>query len=430
MYYILHIAKNFAIILSIIKFKQVPLRGFFCARHCEERYARRGNPMQGHQYYNLIIIGAGAAGLFAASQAGKQGKKVLLLEHSMKIGEKIRISGGGRCNFTNLGASPENYLSQNPHFCKSAMAAYRPEDFIALVEAHKIPFHEKKLGQLFCDDSSQDIIEMLLIELRQSSARLITQCSVKSISKENFFMVDTNLGGFRADQVIIATGGLSIPQIGATDFAYRIAKQFGLNVIKPKPGLVPFTCKQELIAELAGISFDSLVTLRKTSFRENILFTHRGLSGPAILQISSYWNPGETVSINLIPGRDLYQELVDQKSSTKQIKSHLDFSEKFITRLGEEFDLSQKLCETSNAKLKAISDRLSNWQVTPSGTEGFAKAEVTVGGVDTNELNSKNMEVKKVPGLHFIGEAVDVTGWLGGYNFQWAWASAYAASIQ
>ncbi|MDD9898603.1 MAG: aminoacetone oxidase family FAD-binding enzyme [Candidatus Melainabacteria bacterium] len=301
---------------------------------------------------DTIVIGAGAAGLFAASQASKLGKQVLVLEHSNKIGEKIRISGGGRCNFTNVGASPENYLSQNPHFCKSAFSAYAADDFIRLVESYKIPYHEKKLGQLFCDESSQAIIDLLLNEAKQ--VKIFKQCSVAAITKGERFLLKTNKGEFETKQLIIATGGLSIPQLGASDFAYRMAKQFDLNVIEPKPGLVPFTCRQEQVAELAGISFDSLVTLRKTSFRENILFTHRGLSGPAILQISSYWNSGETITINLLPDRDLYQELIDQKSSTKLIKSHLDFPEKFITKLGEEFDLSQKLCETSNAKLKAI----------------------------------------------------------------------------
>ena len=388
--------------------------------------------MSDSELCDVIVIGAGAAGFFAAIEAGKRGLKVLLLDHSKKIGEKIRISGGGRCNFTNLGAGPENYISQNPHFCKSALASYTAQDFIDLVEKHNIPYHEKKLGQLFCDRGSGDIITLLHREAERAGVEILTNCKVRDFGPESYkdgkFELETSLGDFQASSVVIATGGLSIPQIGATDFGYKIARNFGLEIIEPRPALVPFTCKQEVFAELTGMSLDTVVSLGKTSFRENILFTHKGLSGPAILQISSYWNPGDFITIDTCPDRDLYQELVDlKKQSTKQIKTLLDYPDKFLDNIGSVFDLSQKISETSNQFLQELSHKLKNWQITPTGTEGFAKAEVTVGGVDTNELNSKTMEAKKVPGLYFIGEVVDVTGWLGGYNFQWAWASGFSA---
>lgn len=384
------------------------------------------------EQYDVIVIGAGAAGFMTAIEAGKRGLKVLLLDHSNKIGEKIRISGGGRCNFTNLDASAENYLSQNPHFCKSALASYSPQDFIDLVEKHNIPYHEKKLGQLFCDRGSGDIITMLHREADRANVELLTNCKVRDFGPAEYqddkFNLETSLGDFQTNSVIIATGGLSIPQIGATDFGYKIARNFGLKIVEPRPALVPFTCKQEVFAELTGMSLDTVVSLGKTSFRENILFTHKGLSGPAILQISSYWDHGDSITIDTCPDRDLYQELIElKKQSNKQIKNLLDYPDKFLDKIGSVFDLSQKIAEISNSELKKLTDMLKNWQITPTGTEGFAKAEVTVGGVDTNELNSKTMEAKKVPGLYFIGEVVDVTGWLGGYNFQWAWSSGYVA---
>ncbi|MBT6842577.1 MAG: NAD(P)/FAD-dependent oxidoreductase [Candidatus Melainabacteria bacterium] len=388
--------------------------------------------MSDPELYDSIIIGAGAAGFFAAIEAGKRGLKVLLLDHSNKIGEKIRISGGGRCNFTNIGAGPENYISQNPHFCKSALASYTAQDFINLVEKHNIPYHEKKLGQLFCDRGSGDVITLLHREADRANVEILTNCKIRDFGPESYkdgvFEIETSLGDFQSSSIVIATGGLSIPQIGATDFGYKTARNFGLKIVEPKPALVPFTTKEDVFAELTGMSLDTVVSTNKTSFRENILFTHKGLSGPAILQISSYWDHGDSITIDTCPDRDPYQELVDlKKQSTKQIKSLLDYPDKFIDKLAREFDLSQKISETSNQFLQELAHKLKNWQITPTGTEGFAKAEVTVGGVDTNDLNSKTMEAKKVPGLYFIGEVVDVTGWLGGYNFQWAWASGFSA---
>ena len=388
--------------------------------------------MSDPELYDSIIIGAGAAGFFAAIEAGKRGLKVLLLDHSNKIGEKIRISGGGRCNFTNIGAGPENYISQNPHFCKSALASYTAQDFINLVEKHNIPYHEKKLGQLFCDRGSGDVITLLHREADRANVEILTNCKIRDFGPESYkdgvFEIETSLGDFQSSSIVIATGGLSIPQIGATDFGYKTARNFGLKIVEPKPALVPFTTKEDVFAELTGMSLDTVVSTNKTSFRENILFTHKGLSGPAILQISSYWDHGDSITIDTCPDRDPYQELVDlKKQSTKQIKSLLDYPDKFIDKLAREFDLSQKISETSNQFLQELAHKLKNWQITPTGTEGFAKAEVTVGGVDTNDLNSKTMEAKKVPGLYFIGEVVDVAGWLGGYNFQWAWASGFSA---
>ncbi len=394
--------------------------------------------------YNLIIIGAGAAGFMAAISAGKRGLSVLLIDHSKKIGEKIRISGGGRCNFTNIYASAENYISNNPHFCKSALANFTPQDFLALVEKYKIPYHEKKLGQLFCDGKSTEIIDMLYREAKLSKVTIVNDYQVQEI-KEGFTVV-SNQGEFNAPSLAIATGGLSIPQIGATDLAYRVAKQFGLNIIEPSPALVSFTCKEIIFRDLAGLSFDAQVTLGKRSFRENILFTHKGLSGPAILQISSYWKQGDTININLCPDLDLKKYLLENKKQEKRkLKNILKeikfkagqaeyakinrgtiFPDNFVDHLASEYDLEKPLAEYANETLEKISSRLQSWQVKPTGTEGYAKAEVTTGGVDTNELNSKTMESKKVPGLYFIGECVDVTGWLGGYNFQWAWASGYA----
>ncbi len=394
--------------------------------------------------YDAIIIGAGAAGFMAAITAGKQGLNVLLLDHSKKIGEKIRISGGGRCNFTNIYASPENYLSKNPHFCKSALANFTPQDFITLVEKHQIKYHEKKLGQLFCDGKSTEILNMLYKEAKLSKVNIINECQIEKIQEG--FKVATNQGKFNAPALVIATGGLSIPLIGATDLAYKAAKQFGLNIIEPSPALVPFTCKEPIFKALAGLSFDAEVSLNKKSFRENILFTHKGLSGPAILQISSYWKAGDTININLCPDLDLKRYLLDNKKQEKRkLKNILKeikfkpeqaefskinrgtiFPDNFIDYIATEYDLEKPLAEYSNEALEKLAARLQSWQITPSGTEGYAKAEVTTGGIDTNELNSKTMESKKIPGLYFIGECVDVTGWLGGYNFQWAWASGFA----
>lgn len=403
--------------------------------------------------YKIIIIGAGAAGFMAAITAAQKGINTLLLDASEKIGEKIRISGGGRCNFTNIGASHENYLSQNKNFCRSALSKYKAEKFIDLVEKHGISYHEKKLGQLFCDDSSQEIITMLFKEAHQAGVEIYNPVKIKTVKKdgENFLLESSNQS-FKCQKLIIATGGLSIPKIGASDFAHRIAKEFNLNIIPPRPALVPFTLEDDFFTSQSGLSFDAEVKLGKISFRENILFTHKGLSGPAILQISSYWQEGETITINLAPEIDIYEHLVKVKTqekkkikniikeiefskpSNKDIKRKIDrkfiFPEQYLEKLAEQnpdIDFEQSIAEASNKSLKSLANLLNNWQVKPNGTEGYAKAEVTLGGVDTKELDSKTMEAKKVPGLYFIGEAVDVTGWLGGYNFQWAWASGFAA---
>lgn len=380
--------------------------------------------------FDAIIIGAGAAGLFCAMQAGKRGRKVLVVEHNAQIGRKILISGGGRCNFTNLHTKAENFISANPHFCKSALARYTPNDFVELVRRHRIEFYEKKLGQLFCRQSSRQIVEMLLAECEKAKVEIRTNCTVKNIRKDVFFEIETNQGIFSGESLVIATGGLSFPKIGATDFGYKIARQFGLKIIETKPSLVPLIIsKNSGFNQLAGISIDSLVSTGKHSFRENILFTHRGLSGPAILQISNYWQKDQQISINLLPDFDVL-ELFEKNISNKQ---YLDnFLGKFLpNRFAEIFTASnfpnKPLNQFSRKELEKIAERLNNWQVLFNETEGYHKAEVTIGGVDTNELSSQTMESKKVAGLFFIGEVADVTGWLGGYNFQWAWSSAFVA---
>ncbi len=381
--------------------------------------------------FDAIIIGAGAAGLFCAIEAGKRGRKVLVIEHNAQIGRKILISGGGRCNFTNANTKAENFISNNPHFCKSALARYTPQNFVELVKKHRIEFYEKKLGQLFCRESSRKIVEMLLSECEKAKAEIRTSCTVKNVRKDNFFEVETNQGIFTAENLVIATGGLSFPKIGATDFGYKIARQFGLKILETRPSLVPLVfSKSENFGKLAGVSVDSIVsTGGKHSFRENILFTHRGLSGPAILQISNYWKKEKPVSIDLLPERDAL-DLFEKNLSNKQ---NLDnFLGKFLpNRFAEIFtenNLSNKpLNRLSRKEIEKIAERLNNWQVSFNETEGYHKAEVTLGGIDTNELSSQTMESKRVSGLFFIGEVADVTGWLGGYNFQWAWSSGFAA---
>ena len=379
---------------------------------------------------DVIILGGGAAGLFCASVAAKRGRKVVVLERAEKVGKKILISGGGRCNFTNLHTKPENFLSNNPNFAKSALARFTPQDFRALVKQHRIAFHEKKLGQLFCDGSSQQIVDLLLHEC--SAAAIKVHGEVKSIQKPDQFIVETNQGTFTSQSLVIATGGVSIPKMGATDFGYRVAKQFGLKLIHPRPALVPFTLPATELAtfsELSGVSVDAVVSLGKQQFRENILFTHRGLSGPAILQISSYWQSGQSVKINLLPDENLEDVLAPYQSS------NLNFATWLGTHLPQRFAKAwatlqaadKPLRQFNTKELRRVAEQLQHWQLTPNGTEGFAKAEVTSGGVDTNELSSKTMEANKVPGLYFIGEVVDVTGHLGGFNFQWAWASGNAA---
>lgn len=382
---------------------------------------------------DVIIIGGGAAGLMCAIEAGKRGRNVLVIEHCEKIGKKILISGGGRCNFTNKNVFPENFISQNPHFCKSALSRFTPEDFISMIEMHNIAYHEKKLGQLFCDASSRQIVEMLEIECRNYGVKIITHCEVKNIVKKELFEIDTNREQkYSAESVVIATGGISIPKMGATDFGYKIAKQFNIDLTSIFPALVPFTFSGEnkkMFAEISGVSIDSEVSCNGISFRENILFTHKGMSGPAILQISSYWQKGNPISLNLLPDLNLYDILKENSKGKTELVNFLSayFPKRFAQVFTENYFPSKPLINYSDKELKLISDKIHNWNLLPSGTEGFDKAEVTAGGIDTNELSSKTMESKKVKGLYFIGEVADVTGWLGGYNFQWAWASGFAA---
>lgn len=383
---------------------------------------------------DVIVIGAGAAGLMAAISAGKRGRKVLVLDHSNKVGKKILMSGGGRCNFTNYDIQPENYISQNPHFCKSALSRYTQWDFIALVEKHGIAYHEKTLGQLFCDNKSKDILNMLLDECEQVKATIRDHCCIEKITKiEQGFKVTTNQGNKQCQSLVVATGGLSIPKMGATGFGYEIAKQFGIEVLPAQAALVPFTLNDKMKAdfvELSGTSVDATVTCNNQSFRENILFTHRGLSGPAILQISSYWNQGDEVAINLLPDCNVVELL--NTNSKKQLNTVLSevFSKKLANTLCEmwfkEFT-NKALIEVSKESKEKITQQLTNWQFKPNGTEGYRTAEVTRGGINTDEVSSKTFESHKVKGLYFIGEVLDVTAHLGGYNFQWAWSSGYAA---
>lgn len=383
--------------------------------------------------FDIAVIGGGAAGLMAAATAGKRGRRVILIEHTSKIGEKIRISGGGRCNFTNLFASPKNYISQNKHFAKSALARYTQHDFIKLVESYGIAYHEKTLGQLFCDGSSKQIINMLLSECQKGQVEVRLDCSVSSIQKSDRFIITTNAGIIEVGSVVIATGGLSIPQIGASDFGYKIAKQFGIKTLATKPALVPLkvdSAKLDMCTALSGVSQDSLVTYKNTQFRENILFTHRGLSGPAILQISSYLErfSQEQISIDLLPNVNLKQEFITHKNSKQTVANFL--KSYLPSRLVEAMatsDFDRAITDLKNSVLFNIASSIHEFKMPINGSEGYQKAEVTVGGVDTGELSSKTMESKKIPGLFFIGEVVDVTGWLGGYNFQWAWSSGHVA---
>jgi len=432
------------------------------------------------QQADVLIIGGGAAGLMCALTAGQRGKRVLVIEHANRVGKKILMSGGGRCNFTNTGTSPGNFISANRHFCKSALARYTPADFIALVEKHVIPYHEKKLGQLFCDGSSQQIIDMLLRECHDAGVAIRCGCEVRQVSslesgegtgerghpariseegatadarahagvEECSFEIQTNQGVFQSSSLVIATGGLSIAPLGATDFGYRVAKQFGLRIEETRAGLVPLTLPPQLqkqLAKLSGISIDAQVSCQgfpssggqrnAPVFRENILITHRGLSGPAILQISNYWRPGEAVSINLLPDKDLMEIISRLTESGLEQDSEITLltllsrylPRRFAQAWCDLYRASRPVKQYSNSEIQEIARNIHNLQLTPSGTEGFRKAEVTAGGVSTAELSSQTMEAKQVPGLFFIGEVVDVTGQLGGYNFQWAWASGYAA---
>lgn len=382
--------------------------------------------------WDCIIIGAGAAGLFCAIEAGRRGRKVLLLEHAERVGKKISISGGGRCNFTNIHTTAENYISANTHFSKSALARYTPQDFISLVEKHRIKYHEKKLGQLFCEGSSQQIIEMLLAECRGAGVEILCGCRVLSVRRDESFRIETNRGSFVSQSLVIATGGLSIPKLGATDFGYRLARQFGLKIEEPRPALVPLTLTRQMLGQLSplsGVSLGAIVSCCDKEFRENILITHRGLSGPAILQISSYWKSNVAVSINLLPDEDAFDLLRRNHDSAIELANLLAqrLPRRFAHAWCELYAESRPLRSYTGEELYRIAQKIHEMRITPSGTEGFKKAEVTAGGVSTDELSSKTMEARRVPGLYFIGEVVDVTGQLGGYNFQWAWASAYAA---
>jgi predicted Rossmann fold flavoprotein len=381
---------------------------------------------------DVLIIGAGAAGMMCALTAAQRGRSVLLLDHAAKLAEKIRISGGGRCNFSNLTSRPENYISQNPHFCRSALARFTPQHFIAMLNKHGIGYHEETLGQLFCDDGSEAIIAMLKSECDAVGVRWCMPCSVEKIEHDDAYFVTTPRGKYRAKSLVVATGGLSVPQIGATPIGYKIAEQFGIPMTKLKPGLVPLNFHPEewvAYAELTGVSLDAVVSFGKHCFRENLLFTHRGLSGPAILQISSCWEHGKPLSIDLLPDHDL-REIFLQQGSSKMLLSNF-LAQYLPKRLAEivalQWTENKPLNQYAEKDLRALAEKLNNWQITPTGTLGYNKAEVTCGGVDTHALSSKTMQCNDVPGLFFIGEVLDVTGQLGGYNFQWAWASGYAA---
>ena len=387
------------------------------------------------QKYDVIIIGAGAAGLMSAIEAGKRGRKVLLVDHSKKIGEKIRISGGGRCNFTNTNTNPSKFISNNPKFIISALNQYTQNDFIKLIKKHNIKFHEKKLGQLFCDENAQQIIDMLLLECQMANVILKKGMIITNIDKQDgHYFIVVNSDKYLCDSLIVATGGLSVPKIGASKFGYEIAKKFNLNIIEPLPALVPLTFSEKILSickELSGLSLQAIISFNKTFFEEGMLFTHRGLSGPSILQISSYWKSGSDIKINLSPNQDVFKLL--QKKKILNPKQNINFliSEILPRRLANiiciENDMSGNICELSNKSLKQLSDFINTWSISPTGSEGYRTAEVTLGGVDTDEISSKTMMSLKNPGLFFIGEVVDVTGHLGGYNFQWAWSSGFVA---
>jgi predicted Rossmann fold flavoprotein len=386
---------------------------------------------------DVVVIGAGAAGLMCAFTAAAR-RRVLLLDHANKPGKKILMSGGGRCNFTNMYTEPANFLSANSHFCKSALARYTQWDFIEMVSRHGVPYHEKKLGQLFCDNKASDILDMLLDECQQAGVDLRLNTSVESIERaEESYVMQSSIGEITCQSLVIATGGLSIPTLGASGFGYQIARQFGHNVLPTRAGLVPFTITEPqlkgMCEALSGTSVeDCLVSCNGQSFRENILFTHRGLSGPAILQVSSYWQPGDAIAINLLPQLNLSEWLEEQRSERPNTELRTLLSELFTRKmaglLAEHWFVSKPLKQYSPAELQEVADKLGNWQLVPAGTEGYRTAEVTLGGVDTREVSSKTMESQKAPGLYFIGEVLDVTGHLGGFNFQWAWASGYAAA--
>ena len=392
------------------------------------------------QAFDVLVIGGGAAGLMCALTAGQRGKRVLVIEHANRVGKKILMSGGGRCNFTNTGTTPQNFLSANPHFCKSALARYTPPDFIALVERHGIAYHEKELGQLFCDASSKLIVKMLLDECAAAGVRVETSCSVERVRHDSTvdggstFLLDTTRGRFAAPSLVIACGGLSIPSMGASGFGYELARQFGHTVLPVRAGLVPLTLSgkhQERLQDLSGVSLPIEARCNGQSFRNFMLMTHRGISGPSILQISSFWQPGDDLRLDLLPGDDAFAMLRAQQTArpAAELKSVLAdaLPKRFAQRLCELWFANKPMRQYNERELRDIATQLQHWPLIASGTEGYRTAEVTLGGVDTDGLSSSTMQSKSVPGLYFIGEVVDVTGWLGGYNFQWAWASGHAA---
>jgi len=385
--------------------------------------------------FDVVIIGAGAAGMMCAIEAGKRGRKVLLVDHAKRIGEKIRISGGGRCNFTNINSNPNKFISSNPNFCISALKQYTQNDFIGLINRHHIKFHEKKLGQLFCDESSKQIIDMLLHECKISNVILKNETPVLAVSKiDDKYHIKSEAREYLCESLVIATGGLSIPKIGATDFGYKIAKQFHINVIEQEPGLVPLTFQDLLLnkcKDLAGLSLEAVVSFQKKSFEEGMLFTHRGLSGPSILQISSYWKLGKDIQINLAPTKDIHMLLEERKLSNPKQDVTSIISEFIPKRLAlslcKDLKVSGRIADLSKKIIEIVSKSINQWKINPIGTEGYRTAEVNLGGVDTKELSSKTMMSNNNEGLYFIGEVVDVTGHLGGYNFQWAWSSGYVS---
>ncbi|OWV84896.1 hypothetical protein ATY79_09325 [Rhizobium sp. R693] len=384
---------------------------------------------------DVIVIGAGAAGMMCAIRAAQRGRSVIVLDHAKSPGEKIRISGGGRCNFTNINTSPKSFLSANPHFCKSALARFTPSDFIAMVDRHRIAWHEKTLGQLFCDDSAKDIIRMLLDEMQTAGAALHLRTEIADVEKNgDGFRISTSEGAYACSSLVIATGGKSIPKMGATGFAYRIAEQFSLSMVETRPGLVPLTLDPatlESLSELSGISAAAEIRHGKTAFREALLFTHRGLSGPAILQISSYWREGDDITVDIEPDVDLLDHLKAARKANGRQSAQTALADILPKRLAqyltEREGIAGHMADLSDKILVRLVEAVQSWKIRPSGSEGYRTAEVTLGGIDTAALDSRTMAAKQVPGLYFIGECVDVTGWLGGYNFQWAWASGFVA---
>lgn len=377
-----------------------------------------------NQAFDVVVLGGGAAGLMCAMRAGQRGRRVLLLDHAEKVGKKILISGGGRCNFTNRDARPEAFLSANPHFCKSALARYTQHDFIALVNKHRIAWHEKTLGQLFCDGSARQIVAMLLDECAAVGVDVRVTHKVMRVEKSDRFTVATDHGDFSAASVVLATGGLSIPKMGATGFGHEVARHFGLRVTDTRPALVPLALP---VPEISGVALDVEARCGRARFREALLFTHRGLSGPAILQVSSYWKPGQEIVVDLLPDLDAGSFLKERKRTRPKAELRTILAEILPQRLAQSLATEGTMAGQRDRELETLANRLKLWTFVPTGTEGYAKAEVTLGGIDTDSLSSKTMEAKKVPGLYAIGEAVDVTGWLGGYNFQWAWSSGWVA---